>query len=93
MIEIDYDNLERDLDAGTFRIELEEALKEGFREIHARGDRLPPPSYYASKISEIIHQGGPVPDHMSLPIWDQVLAACENAREDVTGESSHEGTV
>ena len=85
MIEIDYDNLERDLDTGSFRIELEDALKSGFREIHEKGDRLPPPSYYASKISEIIHQGGPVPEHLSLIIWDEVLAACENARDEVLG--------
>ena len=38
---VDYENLERDLTTGMFREMLKEELVAGFRQIQATGERLP----------------------------------------------------
>src|SRR5438309_1899182 len=51
---VDYENLERDLSTGMFREMLKEELIGGFRQIQATGERLPLASHYASQIAEIV---------------------------------------
>src|SRR5205085_7856712 len=51
---IDYRNLEQDLLDGTFRSRLETELAIGFKDIQESGERLPPPSYFAAQIAEIV---------------------------------------
>ena len=58
---VDYENLARDLESGFFRESLREELLAGFRQIHASGERLPPPSHFASQIAEIVNRGAPSP--------------------------------
>ena len=44
---VDYENLERDLSTGMFREMLKEELIGGFRQIQTAGERLPLASHYA----------------------------------------------
>jgi hypothetical protein len=85
---VDYENLARDLESGYFRESLHEELLLGFRQIHAAGDRLPPPSHYASQIAEIVNRGAPSPlgSVMAYELYQEILSACESARMAVMGE-------
>jgi hypothetical protein len=85
---IDYANLERDIVEGTLAQRLEEELTRGFREMHERGEPLPPPSYYASRIAEIIYAAAerPLDQEASFNLYQEVLLACEKARAGVLGE-------
>ena len=88
MIEIDYSTLEAELESGTFRQRLEDELTDGFRVIHAGGERLPPASYYASQIAEIVNRGADAPlgDELAFYVYQEVLLAVERARAAVLGE-------
>jgi len=85
---VDYDNLARDLESGFFRESLREELLAGFRQIHASGERLPPPSHFASQIAEIVNRGAPSPidSEMAYELDQEILSACEAARAEVVGE-------
>jgi hypothetical protein len=87
-VNVDYENLDQDLLTGVFRGRLEEELAVGFRELHLSGERLPPPSYYAAKIAEIVDRGASEPLHrdLSFYLYQEILAACEQARAKVLGE-------
>src|SRR5439155_19694803 len=54
---VDYQNLERDLVTGLFRQSLIEELVPGFRQMLDSGERLHLASYYASQIAEIVNRG------------------------------------
>jgi hypothetical protein len=84
---IDYENLERDLEAGTFRQQLHEELLPGFREIQASGERLPTASHYAAQIAEIVARGGEVAKEQQYYVYQEILAACESARAAVLLEA------
>lgn len=88
MIDVDYRTLGQDLEDGTFRQRLEEELTAGFRAIHESGERLPPASHYAAQIAEIVNRGAPVPlaSGTAFELYQEVLAACENARATILGE-------
>src|ERR1700687_3200318 len=58
---VDYENLERDIATGMFREMLREELTNGFRQIQAAGERLPAASHYASQIAEIVSRGAASP--------------------------------
>ena len=58
---VDYENLDRDLESGMFREMLQEELTAGFRQIQASGERLPLSSHYASQIAEIVSRGAAGP--------------------------------
>ena len=85
---VDYDNLVRDLEDGTFRERLEEELTFGFRQMYLEGERLPLASYYASQIAEIVNRDRELPEETKYDLYQEILLACERARAAVLGEQS-----
>lgn len=83
---VDYDNLERDLVSGVFRERLAEELAAGFRQIRDMGERLPLASHYASQIAEIVTRGGAVDADLAFDLYQEILTAVESARARVLGE-------
>jgi len=85
---VDYDNLERDLVTGLFRESLREELVNGFRQIQASGERLPAASHYASQIAEIVSRGAaaPLAPEVAFELYQEILDAVEAARAAVLGE-------
>jgi hypothetical protein len=83
---VDYENLERDLLDGSFRQQLEAELTVGFRQLQMVGERLPVPSHYASQIAEIINRDADLPDLMKFELYQEVLTAVESAANTVSGE-------
>ncbi len=85
---VDYENLERDLVSGMFADMLKEELIGGFRQIQRAGERLPLASHYASQIAEIVNRGAPEPLHSELAyyLYQEILASVESARATVLGE-------
>lgn len=83
---IDYERLEQDVEDGTFRQRLEEELTLGFRQIDDAGERLPPASYYAAQIAEIVNRGAELSEELKYNLYQEILLACENARAAVLGE-------
>jgi hypothetical protein len=84
---IDYENLERDVADGTLRLRLEEELIVGFRQIQQSGERLPVASHYAAQIAEIINRGASLDSNMQFELYQEVLEAVEAARVAVLGEA------
>jgi hypothetical protein len=85
---VDYDNLERDLVSGMFRETLKEELIAGFRQIQASGERLPLASHYASQIAEIVNRGAaePLTSEVAFELYQEILDAVEAARAAVLVE-------
>lgn len=85
---VDYDTLAADVESGAFRTSLQEELVAGFRRIHESGERLPTASHYASQIAEIISRNAdePLDAELAFEVYQEVLAACEQARDAVMGE-------
>ena len=83
---IDYENIERDLSDGTLRQNLEEELTAGFRQIQQIGERLPVASHYAAQIAEIINRNADLSETLKFELYQEVLEAVENARVAVLGE-------
>lgn len=85
---VDYESLEQDLFTGTFRERLEQELVTGFRQMYQSGERLPPASYYASQIAEIVHNAAdePLNADLAFNLYQEILLACEHARTTVLGE-------
>lgn len=83
---IDYENLERDLADGSYRLRLEEELTAGFRQIQQSGERLPVASHYAAQIAEIVNRGAELSDTMKYELYQETLDAVEAARVAVLGE-------
>lgn len=85
---VDYQNLERDLVTGVFREMLREELVAGFRQIQATGERLPSASHYASQIAEIVSRGAsaPLKPEVAFELYQEILDAVEGARATVLGE-------
>lgn len=83
---IDYDNLERDINDGTLRRRLEEELVIGFRQIQQTGERLPVATHYAAQIAEIINRNADLSEAVKYELYQEVLEAVESARAKVLGE-------
>lgn len=83
---IDYENLERDVEDGSFRQRLETELTIGFQQIHDAGDRLPPASHYAAQIAEIVNRDVALSADLKYYLYQEILLACETARVNVLGE-------
>ncbi|HEX2060995.1 MAG TPA: hypothetical protein VHK90_09665 [Thermoanaerobaculia bacterium] len=83
---IDYENIERDVLDGTFKTRLQEELTPGFRQIHASGERLPVASHYAAQIAEIVNRDVALSEHVKYELYQEILAAVEGARDAVLGE-------
>ena len=82
---IDYDNLERDLISGLFRESLGEELIKGFRQIADSGERLPTASHYASQIAEIVNRNATLNEDMRFNLYQEILLAVESASATVLG--------
>ena len=89
---VDYENLERDLSTGMFRQMLHEELVPGFQQIHLAGERLPLASHYASQIAEIVNRGAaePLRQELAYELYQEILEAVESARAEVLGETINE---
>jgi hypothetical protein len=77
---IDYANLESDVENGAFRQRLEEELTFGFRELRMNGEPLPPASHYAARIAEIVNRDVELSADLKYYLFQEILLACENAR-------------
>ena len=82
---IDYANLEENLVDGTFRMNLQFELVDGFRDIVDAGERLPTASHYASQIAEIVNRNAqpPLNAEMAFNLYQEILLAVEGARASV----------
>jgi hypothetical protein len=87
---VDYENLERDLVSGMFADLLKEELVGGFRQIRRSGERLPLASHYASQIAEIVNRAAPEPlqSELAYNLYQEILLAVESARATVLGEDA-----
>ena len=85
---IDYENLEENLVDGTFRMNLQFELVDGFRDILDSGERLPTASHYASQIAEIVNRNArpPLNADMAFNLYQEILLAVEGARASVLDE-------
>ena len=74
---VDYENLERDLMTGMFREMLKQELIAGFRQIQATGERLPLASHYASQIAEIVSRGAATPlrPEIAFELYQEIVPA------------------
>ncbi len=88
MIDIDYSSIVEDVESGALRQKLTEQLTAGFQALHDDGDPLPPASYFASKISEIIYANSEqeIDKTTAYDLYQEILLACEDARKAVLGE-------
>lgn len=88
MMNIDYANLEENLIDGTFRMNLQFELVDGFRDILDSGERLPTASHYASQIAEIVNRNAqpPLNAEMAFNLYQEILLAVEGARASVLEE-------
>lgn len=86
---VDYENLENDVESGVFRESLREELLFGFRQIHQTGERLPLASHYAAQIAEIVNRGAgePLNKDLAFHVYQEILLAVEAARAEVLGEA------
>lgn len=84
---IDYVNLDADLESGAFRERLRAELVTGFRLLLEAGEALPPPSHYAARISEIVDRGAepPIRKELQFYLYKEILVACEEAKAEVEG--------
>jgi hypothetical protein len=85
---IDPATLEQEIFDGSFRIRLEEELILGFKQLHASGERLPPPSHYAAQIAEIVSQDVTLSEETKYELYQEILDAVTNARGAVMGNEA-----
>ena len=87
---IDYAALAEELDAGLLREKLKRELINGFRLMHDNDDPLPPASYFATKITEIVYEARDraIGKETQYDLYQEILLACEEARATVLGEDS-----
>ena len=83
---IDYATIEADVYDGTFRTKLESELVPQFQQIKESGERLPPASYLATQIAEIVNRDVSLSSEVKYELYQEILAACEHARAEVLGE-------
>src|SRR6185436_19086974 len=88
---VDTASIEQDIADGTFRRKLQDELIPGLQQLHESGERLPPPSYLATQIAEIVNRDVVNRDvelsaEMKYELYQETLAACEHAWAEVLGE-------
>jgi hypothetical protein len=91
-VDLHYSRLLDEIEKGTLRATLERELTEGFQRMHAEGDALPPASYYAARISEIIERNSeqPLSKEDAFNLYQEVVIACDQARRNVLGDEAEE---
>ncbi|HJQ37138.1 MAG TPA: hypothetical protein VKB93_08365 [Thermoanaerobaculia bacterium] len=82
---IDYATLEDDVFNGTFRQKLQDEVTAQFHQLHDTGERLPPASYTATKIAEIVNREAALSENTKYELYQEILAAVEHARAEVLG--------
>jgi hypothetical protein len=89
-VTFDYATLPADVESGAFRTRLQDELTIGFRQIHESGERLPTASHYAAQIAEIVSRNAEAPlgAELAFEVYQEILTACEQARDAVIGEPS-----
>lgn len=89
-MDFDWGTIAQQVESGTLRENLERMLVAGFQALHDAGEPLPPASYYAAKIAEIIDRQSeqPLSKDDAFYLYQEVLLACENARREVLGEEA-----
>lgn len=85
---IDYASLDADIESGLFRNRLEEELTFGLRQLHDSGERLPPASYLAAQIAEIVNRDIELSSEVKYNLYQEILSAVENARTAVLGDDT-----
>jgi hypothetical protein len=82
---VDYANLEAELESGTFREKLRTELVTGFRILRDAGEALPPASHYAARISEIVDRAAetPLTKDTQFYLYQEILVACEEAKKEL----------
>jgi hypothetical protein len=85
---IDYTTLEDDVTTGAFRERLEAELTVGFHDLHGKGERLPPASYLATQIAEIVNRDAALSSDLKYNLYQEILMACEGARVAVLGDEA-----
>lgn len=87
-MDIDYEKLSGDLESGELRARLRQELVVGFRLMLEAGDPVPPASYFATKITEIIYESRDreIESNRQYDLYQEVLLACEEARAEVVGD-------
>jgi hypothetical protein len=85
---IDYAMLEQYVFDGTFRQKLQDEVTAQFRQLHDAGERLPPASYFATKIAEIVNREAVLSEDAKYELYQEILAAVEQARVDAITSSS-----
>ena len=83
---VDTSSIEQDIADGTFRQKLQAELIPGFQQLQESGERLPPPSYIATRIAEIVNRDVELNADLKYELYQEILAACEHARAEVLGE-------
>jgi len=83
-LNVDYENLESDIASGLFRETLREELILGFRQLRQLGERLPPPSYFAAQIADVVNRGAAesIPSDLAFHLYQEILLAVEAARDE-----------
>lgn len=91
-MDLNYARLVDDIHEGKLRQTLERELTEGFQKIHDSGELLPTASHFASQIATIIDRESeqPLSNDDTFNLYQEVLAACENARRNVLGADAEE---
>lgn len=92
MMELNFAGLISEIHTGALRQTLERELTAGFEKMHASGEALPPASYLAARITEIIDKASeqPLTKDDSFYLYQEVVLACENARKNILGEEAEE---
>ncbi len=78
---IDYATIAQDVEDGKFRAALQEELSLGFRQMQLDGEPLPPASYFAARIAEIVNRDVQLSEELKYNLYQEILQACEAARE------------
>jgi hypothetical protein len=89
-MELNYAALAEEIEGGTLRASLERELTAGFERMHTEGERLPPASYLAARIAEIVarENKSELTKEQSFWLYQEIAIACENARRNVLGEEN-----
>jgi hypothetical protein len=87
-MEIPFGSIAAEVESGELRIRLEKELTEQFQKMADDGETLPPSSYMAARIAEVLDRQSEqeLTRETSFALYQEVALACENALRNVMGE-------